>query len=55
MALAAGVVAVGIAGAAARRRCVTTLRAKIEPDPHCPIHIHTLRDVGYRFEPPKSE
>jgi DNA-binding response OmpR family regulator len=31
-------------------RCVTTLRAKIEPDPHHPTFIHTLRDVGYRFE-----
>ena len=33
------------------RRCVTTLRAKIEPDPHCPIYIHTFCDVGYKFEP----
>jgi len=32
-------------------RCVTTLRAKIEPDPHSPTYIHTLRDIGYRFEP----
>ncbi len=32
-------------------RCVTTLRAKIEPDPHSPTYIHTIRDVGYRFEP----
>lgn len=32
-------------------RCVTTLRAKIEPDPHNPTYIHTIRDVGYRFEP----
>jgi DNA-binding response OmpR family regulator len=31
-------------------RCVTTLRAKIEPEPHNPRYIHTLRDVGYRFE-----
>jgi DNA-binding response OmpR family regulator len=31
-------------------RCVTTLRAKIEPDPHRPTFIHTIRDVGYRFE-----
>jgi DNA-binding response OmpR family regulator len=31
-------------------RCVTTLRAKIEPDPHHPRHIHTIRDIGYRFE-----
>jgi DNA-binding response OmpR family regulator len=31
-------------------RCVTTLRAKIEPDPRNPTFIHTIRDVGYRFE-----
>lgn len=31
-------------------RCVTTLRAKIEPDPREPTHIHTIREVGYRFE-----
>ena len=31
-------------------RCVTTLRAKIEPDPHNPIYIQTVRDIGYRFE-----
>ena len=32
-------------------RCVTTLRAKIEADPHHPTHIATIRDIGYRFEP----
>jgi DNA-binding response OmpR family regulator len=32
-------------------RCVTTLRAKVEPDPHRPIYIQTLREIGYRFEP----
>jgi len=31
-------------------RCVTTLRAKIEPDPHNPEFIRTIRDIGYRFE-----
>ena len=31
-------------------RCVTTLRAKIEADPHHPIFIQTIRDIGYRFE-----
>jgi|SRR4051794_21702587 DNA-binding response OmpR family regulator len=31
-------------------RCVTTLRGKIEDDPHHPRHIKTIRDVGYRFE-----
>ncbi len=30
-------------------RCVTTLRAKIEPDPRRPRHIQTIRDIGYRF------
>jgi DNA-binding response OmpR family regulator len=30
-------------------RCITTLRAKIEPDPHNPVCIHTIRDIGYRF------
>jgi DNA-binding response OmpR family regulator len=33
-------------------RCVTTLRSKIEPDPGRPSFIHTVRDVGYRFEIP---
>jgi DNA-binding response OmpR family regulator len=32
-------------------RCVATLRAKIEPDPHRPTYIQTIRDIGYRFEP----
>ena len=31
-------------------RCVTTLRGKIERDPHRPVFIQTIRDVGYRFE-----
>jgi DNA-binding response OmpR family regulator len=31
-------------------RCITTLRAKIEPNPHSPTFIRTIRDVGYRFE-----
>jgi len=31
-------------------RCVTTLRAKIEMDPHHPVYIQTIRDIGYRFE-----
>jgi DNA-binding response OmpR family regulator len=33
-------------------RCVTTLRSKIELDPRRPTFIHTIRDIGYRFEPP---
>jgi DNA-binding response OmpR family regulator len=32
-------------------RCVATLRAKVEPDPHSPIYIQTIREIGYRFEP----
>ena len=31
-------------------RCVTTLRAKIESNPHHPTFIKTIRDIGYRFE-----
>ncbi len=34
-------------------RCVTTLRSKIEHDPHRPRHILTIRDVGYRFQLPE--
>lgn len=30
-------------------RCITTLRAKVEADPHQPAFIQTVRDVGYRF------
>jgi DNA-binding response OmpR family regulator len=32
-------------------RCITTLRKKIEVDPQNPIHIKTIRESGYRFEP----
>lgn len=32
-------------------RCVTTLREKIEPRPSKPRFIHTVREVGYKFEP----
>ena len=32
-------------------RCVATLRGKIEDDSSQPRYIHTIRDVGYRFEP----
>jgi DNA-binding response OmpR family regulator len=31
-------------------RCVTTLRGKIEADPHHPTHLQTIRNIGYRFE-----
>jgi DNA-binding response OmpR family regulator len=34
-------------------RFVTTLRNKIEPDPHNPVYIHTVREIGYKFEPPR--
>ncbi len=33
-------------------RCVNTLRGKIEEDPSRPRFIRTVRDIGYRFEPP---
>ncbi len=31
-------------------RFVTTLRNKIEPDPRNPSFIHTIREIGYKFE-----
>ncbi len=31
-------------------RFVTTLRNKIEPNPSQPVFIHTLREIGYKFE-----
>ncbi len=34
-------------------RCIATLRSKIEPDLRRPMFIHTIRDVGYRFELPE--
>jgi len=34
-------------------RFITTLRNKIEPDPHNPTFIHTLREIGYKFQPPE--
>ena len=34
-------------------RFVTTLRNKIEPDPHNPTFIRTIREIGYKFEPPQ--
>ncbi|UCG55761.1 MAG: response regulator transcription factor [Phycisphaerales bacterium] len=36
-------------------RFVTTLRNKIEPDPHNPAFIHTIREIGYKFEPPETD
>jgi DNA-binding response OmpR family regulator len=36
-------------------RFVTTLRDKIEPKPHSPVFIHTIREIGYRFEPPEQK
>jgi len=32
-------------------RCIATLRGKVEPNPHDPVYIQTIRDIGYRFEP----
>jgi DNA-binding response OmpR family regulator len=34
-------------------RFVTTLRNKIETNPRCPTFIHTIREIGYKFEPPE--
>ncbi len=34
-------------------RFVTTLRKKIEKDTHNPMFIHTIREIGYKFEPPE--
>lgn len=36
-------------------RCVTTLRSKIEPHSQRPTFIHTIRDIGYRFESDHTE
>jgi len=35
-------------------RFITTLRNKIEPDPHKPTFIHTIREIGYKFELPEQ-
>ena len=32
---------------------VATLRNKIEPDPNNPRFIHTIKDIGYKFELPE--
>jgi DNA-binding response OmpR family regulator len=34
-------------------RFVTTLRDKIEPKPASPVFLHTIRGIGYKFEPPE--
>ncbi len=34
-------------------RFVATLRNKIEPDPNNPRFIHTIKDIGYKFELPE--
>ncbi len=36
-------------------RFVTTLRNKIESDPARPVFIHTIRQIGYRFELPEQK
>ena len=33
---------------------VSSLRSKVEPDPHAPIYIHTSELKGYRFERPQT-
>ena len=35
-------------------RFVTTLRKKIEPDLQNPMFIHTIREIGYKFELPEE-
>ena len=35
-------------------RCVTTLRAKIDVSAGAQTFIQTIRDVGYRFDPPSA-
>jgi two-component system, OmpR family, alkaline phosphatase synthesis response regulator PhoP len=35
-------------------RFVTTLRDKIEPKSANPVFIHTIRGIGYKFEPPEK-
>ncbi len=35
-------------------RCVNTLRKKIEPKSTSPNFIHTIREIGYRFEQPRQ-
>ena len=32
-------------------RCITTLRNKIEPETEQPRFIHTIRSIGYKFDP----
>ena len=32
---------------------IVTLRDKIEPDPNNPTFIHTVKLIGYKFEPPE--
>ena len=44
-----------IAGHRSIDRFVTTLRSKIEEDPKTPRCIHTIREVGYMFEPERFE
>jgi DNA-binding response OmpR family regulator len=34
-------------------RFITTLRNKIEPDPRNLMFIHTIREIGYKFEHPE--
>jgi len=35
-------------------RCISTLREKIEVDPHRPTLIRTIREIGYRFDLPEG-
>jgi len=50
--------AIGAAGYATVERAVDThvknLRRKLEDDPHSPRYLHTVRGVGYKFQPPEG-
>lgn len=35
--------------------CISQLRKKLEPDPRHPKYIHTVRGVGYKFQPLSGE
>ncbi len=34
-------------------RFITTLRNKIESNANAPVFIHTIREIGYKFDPPE--
>ncbi len=36
-------------------KTVAGLRAKVEPDPGRPQYIHTIDNIGYKFQPPATD